>query len=73
MRRVLFQEGLLYYWCVDTHGLYVVQLSILKLPYSVICTITLVLTIMINSTCESIRNITSQYACFHHHFSPRPV
>jgi len=40
VRRVLFQEGLLY--------------------YCVICTITLVLTIMIDSTGESIRNVASQ-------------
>ncbi|KAH9987097.1 hypothetical protein BJV77DRAFT_802734 [Russula vinacea] len=35
------------------------------LYYSVICTITLILTIMINSATQSIRNITSQYARFH--------
>ena len=53
------------YTHVFTHN--VVQLNNLESPRSVICTITLVLTIMIDSTGESIRNVASQYVCFHHY------
>ncbi|KAF8489637.1 hypothetical protein F5888DRAFT_1910259 [Russula emetica] len=41
------------------------------LYYSIICTVTLVLTIMINTAAPSIRNVGSQYACFHRHLLVR--
>ncbi|KAF8465000.1 hypothetical protein DFH94DRAFT_784272 [Russula ochroleuca] len=69
--RVLLREGLLYYRCVvDAHitlPFYSTQRP--QISCSVICTITLILTIMIDSATQSIRNITSQYA----RFGPHPL
>ena len=64
--RILFREGLLYYRC-ELLIYHVSQTTTLKLSCSVICTITLVLTIMIDSTVQSIRDVASQYVRFHHY------
>jgi hypothetical protein len=57
--RVLFREGLLYYRCVDVHPP-LPSTQCLQIPRSCICTLTLVLTIMINTTGPGIRNVVSQ-------------
>ena len=61
MFRALLQEGLLYYRCGDAWILSVSYLPTKRTRYSVICSVTLVFTIMIIFAEPSVRNITGQY------------
>jgi hypothetical protein len=61
MLRVLFREGILYYWSVDTMP-YIHHLLTPCHHFSVIFCVALSLTIMILHADQSIKNISGQYA-----------